>query len=379
MHTLRSPWRASTSTSGAPAERRPPLRGVVAATVIGHTVIVLVWLVALLFLRDRWWPFILANFAVVEPILMAVAIAIAAIATRERRLVGIAAVPLVIYAVLYWPYAVPDLAEGPDPATHPDLRVVTFNILNDNDDLPAVLAVIDRFEPDIVAIQELTAARAPDFRSALVDTHPHSIVAKPHPGGTTALFSRTPMTTTELDFGIDRPAVLGTTTIDGHDIVVVSAHLNPAYYARTEPSWFDRPGAFDRYASDQQSQADQLVAELARYPDHAAFVGCDCNTHELNRTNEILSGSLVDPTRELGIPLRRTALPGTVHERRIAHIDYIWFRSESPAISSTGSSTGDLSTTEVTVEGIYRVEDRGGSDHHPLIADFSLGGSGAAD
>ena len=323
-----------------------------------HTAFVVVWFVALVLWRDRWWPFILLNFAVVEPLIVAALVWLAAAATRRRRVVAIASIPVVLFAALYWPYAVPDLARGPDPEARPDVRIMTFNILNENDDLAAVLAVIDRYEPDVVAIQELTAARAPDFRAALVDTHPHSIVGSPVRGGTTALFSRTPMTTTELDFGIDRPAVLGATTIDGHDVLVVSAHLNPAYYARTEPSWLDRPAAFDRYARNQQSQADQLVDALADHPDRVVFVGCDCNTRELNETNRILSRSLTDPVRELGIPLRRSSLSGTVNERRLAHIDYVWYRPSDQVA--------------VTVDGVYRVTDRAGSDHHPIVADFTL-------
>jgi endonuclease/exonuclease/phosphatase (EEP) superfamily protein YafD len=357
-----------------PTPQRRRLRDVVATIVIVHTAFVVLWFVVLLLWPDGWWPFILLNVAVVQPLLVAGFVWMAAVAIGERRLVVIASIPILLFASLYWPYAVPDFATGPDADAQPDLRVMTFNILNENDDVAAVLAVIDGYEPDVVAVQELTAARAPDFRTALVDTHPHSIIASPVTGGTTALFSRTPLTTaTELDFGIDRPAVLATTTVDGHEIVVGSAHLNPAFYALAEP-WLDRPAAIGRYANDQHSQAEQLLAELATYEDLPAFVGCDCNTRELNETNQILSRSLTDPIRELGFPLRRSSPPGTTNERRLGHIDYVWYRSgtDGAGAGRAGADGGGGARVTVTPDGVYRIDDQAGSDHHPIIADFEL-------
>jgi len=364
LTTYSPPTSADANPESATGRRRPGRwRRLIAAALVAHTGLVLVWLVALLFWRDGWWPFILLNMTAVAPLLLAgvmlLASVVAAVAAEQPRFVVIALVPPLIFAALYSPYIIPDFSAGPEAGNPPDVRVMTFNILNENDDHAAVLEIIDRYEPDVVAIQELKASIAPDFRSALYDTHPNAIVGSPVNGGTTALFSRSPLTAThELDFGIDRPAVFATTTVADHEVVVAAAHLNPAYYAIATTPWRNRPAAIDDFANDQRSQAEQLLDHLATYPDVVAFVGCDCNTRELNQTNQVLSEQLVDPTRELGYPIRRTSLPGTVNERRIGHVDYVWYREPSDVA--------------VTVDGVYRVNDRGGSDHHPVIADFSL-------
>ncbi len=347
-----------------PTGARRALRVAVTVAVAHYSTTVTIWFVCLLAARDGWWPLILANFAVIEPIVPAAPLLVAAMLVGGRRLVMAATLPLLIFGFLYWPYLVPDLDDG-RPAQQPgsgQVRLMTYNVLNNNDDVAAIAAVIVHFEPDVVAVQELTEEMEPRLISALADSHPHYEVASPTRGGTTALFSRTALLgVDEIDFGIDRPALMASVIVDGHEVIVASAHLLPAYYALNENSRSELPGAIGDYLADQNSQAEQLTEVLidrAGQTGRPVFLGCDCNTRSNNRTNKILSEALTDPTRELGWPLRRSALPGTRHERRIAHLDYIWYRPGPEQ--------------RVQVDGIFRVTDRGGSDHHPLVADFSL-------
>ncbi len=347
-----------------PSGARKALRAVVTSSVASYSAIVTLWFVCLLAARDAWWPLILANFAVVELIIPAAPLFLAAVLVGGRRLIVAAVVPLLIFGILYWPYLVPDFADG-TPAQQPggsQVRIMTYNVLNNNDDVAAIAAIVVRYEVDVVAIQELTEEMQPRLISALADSHPYHEVASPTRGGTTALFSRTTLEDVdEIDFGIDRPALAASTVVDGHEVIVASAHLLPAYYALNESRGSELPGAIHDYLADQNAQASRLTDVLVDRADQIGapvFLGCDCNTRANNRTNRILSAVLTDPTRELGWPLRRSPLPGTRHERRIAHLDYVWYRPGQDR--------------RVHVEGIFRVSDRGGSDHHPLVADFGL-------
>lgn len=343
---------------------KPAALRAIAAAIAAYSGVIVVWFACLLLLRDGWWLLILVNFAVVEPMIPALPLLLCSFFVQSRRLSALAAVPVLIFGFLYWPYLVPDFStrSSADWSESDRIRVMTYNILNDNDDVDAVTSVIDRYQPDVVAIQELTETMEPRLIAALAGSHPHHAVATPRRGGTTALFSQTPLDDlVEVDFGIDRPALMATTDVGDQRVIVASAHLNPSYYALQESSPTELPGALQEYLKDQNSQAEQLVAALlARSAEtgRPIILGCDCNTRENNRTNRIFSAELIDPTRSLGWPLRRPTLPGTQHERRISHIDYIWYR--------------DGAERSLEVGGIYRVIDRGGSDHHPLVADFGL-------
>jgi len=68
-----------------------------------------------------------------------------------------------------------------------------------------------------------------------------------------------------------------------------------------------------------------------------------------------LSEDFVDPIRDLGRP-RGEAPVGMAHERTRSHLDYVWYRRADG----------------VSARGVYRVLDRAGSDHHPIVVDLDL-------
>lgn len=320
--------------------------------VVAHTAVIVVWAVLALVWRDGHWLLEIVNQFGPGVFVWSTAAAVGiALVLRRFGLVVAAGLPLLVLAVLYLPYLLPGSAEPPG---EPDLRVMTFNILNNNNDLAAVAGVIIDAESDIVAIQELREERVDEFRSLLADRYPHAVVSSPARGGTTALLSTRPFVAeTILDPGIDRPIAVGTVEVAGQSVTVLSAHLLPKYYALQQPLT-ERSGALRDRLAGQHREAEAIITDLAGR-DGLVVLGCDCNTTDLNRTNQILSDVFVDPTRELGWP--RTDPPaGLEHERRRGHLDYVWYRP----------------TDGVAALGAYRVPDRAGSDHHAIIVDFDL-------
>ena len=170
------------------------------------------------------------------------------------------------------------------------------------------------------------------------------------------MFSRHPFTaTTELDFGVQRPTIITKLTLAGEEVVFVSAHFNPTYYALKQTPKPQRTQAIQQYILDQNSEAAQLITHLqTNHPDSIVVVGCDCNSYTTSSTNPILDSYLTDPVHTLGIPLNQSAPEGTSHEIRPRRIDYLWYRGDVKPI------------------GIYRVKETAGSDHNPILAEFIL-------
>ncbi|MGF1524391.1 MAG: endonuclease/exonuclease/phosphatase family protein [Leptolyngbyaceae cyanobacterium] len=230
----------------------------------------------------------------------------------------------------------------------------TYNILNSNKNIDGLLAVIEQADSDLLAIQELTERLRSQIMDRLTQAYPYYYVSTPIRGGTTALFSKLPlMAIAELDFGINRPAVIATTTVDGREITVISAHLNPIYYALNNRPLKDMPRAIQQYIRDQNKQAKLLIDVLQDYESDAFILGCDCNSRATASTNKILEHFFLDAANVVGWGLGNTPIEASVHEHDLNRIDYIWY-------------AGALKT-----KGVYRIANSGGSDHQLIFSDFS--------
>ncbi|MEO0984432.1 MAG: endonuclease/exonuclease/phosphatase family protein [Cyanobacteria bacterium J06639_14] len=313
------------------------------------------WFFTYLFWLDKWWPLILLNivgyylFWPALPILF-VALFLYFKQRQDTRYIYMAIVPVLIFVFFFHPFLKPNIIE-----THPnsDLRVLTYNILNGNRRVNRIVSVIGQVNADVVAIQELTERLRPKIIDRLSETYPYHYVSTPMRSGTTALFSKLPLAeVAELDFGVDRPAVVASTLVDGKKVTVVSAHLNPIYYALTNRPIRDMPRAIERYIVDQNKQAKLLIDVLRDYDSSAFILACDCNSRETASTNRILATFFKDAATQVGWALGDTPIENARHERDLKRVDYIWY-------------TGAIETT-----GVYRLADSGGSDHQPVFSDF---------
>ncbi len=102
------------------------------------------------------------------------------------------------------------------------MRIMTANLWNVNVSVDSFAEALDKYAPDIVAVQELDHPAA----EALTERYPYGLV---RPGGVPgcALVSREPLTVTatELPF---RPLLTAPVSVSGHLVTVGAIHLaNP--------------------------------------------------------------------------------------------------------------------------------------------------------
>jgi len=248
--------------------------------VIAHTTIFGTWLVLLLLWRDGHWMLRIANQHGPGLLVWSAVVALAAaVVIRRAGVVVTATLPLLILGALYLPYFVP----GDDPrGGHADLRVMTFNILNNNDDIDAMATVINTSGADVVAIQELREERVDALVALLADRYPHVVLAPPARGGTTALASTRPFIDEAIiDPGVDRPVVVGTVEIADRPVTILSAHFLPSHYALQEPLR-QRSAALGNWVDDQMREVAMILAEIADRPE-VVVLACDCNATDTHR------------------------------------------------------------------------------------------------
>jgi vancomycin resistance protein VanJ len=143
--------------------------------------------------------------------------------TRRARVIAIALVPAVVWAVLF----APTLTDRAQAGEH-DLRVASLNLgpAAAGDALPPLLAQ----HPDVIVLQEITTANRRAVAKTLAADYPHHSSA-----ATVAIFSRFPLTDTEpvdIQIGWTR-AIAATITTPSGPVRVFAAHLASARVDRT--------------------------------------------------------------------------------------------------------------------------------------------------
>ncbi|NMO53909.1 hypothetical protein HH310_22350 [Actinoplanes sp. TBRC 11911] len=149
------------------------------------------------------------------PILLLV---IVAVVTRRVGVIAAALVPVVVWVVLF----APTLTDRAQAGGH-DLRVASLNLgkATAGEALPPLLAE----HPDVIVLEEITAANRRSVTKTLADAYPHHSET-----GTVAVFSRFRLSDTEpVDIHIGWTRAIATTIATGAGPVrVVAAHLASA-------------------------------------------------------------------------------------------------------------------------------------------------------
>ena len=320
-----------------------------------YALFVCLWFVTYLFFQDAWWLLVVLDKFAEYFVLASVPLFLLSLITRKTLTIMLALCALLVCGYFYAPLLVPKNNMLANPAVTP-LRVATYNIWNHSTDLQRVASLAMASQADIIAVQELTDEQRATFVELMSVAYPHYYVSQPIYGGTTALFSKLALNNIqELDFNIDRPAVLADVNYEGVVVTVVSAHLNPSFWAYHDQPLLDIPGNYHQYIKDQNTQARRIIdAVKARVSSSAAIVACDCNSQETASTNRLLKTYFKDAFRSVGFQLGEPIESNLKYERKLTHIDYVWF-------------VGDLSPSAV-----YRARASAGSDHAPVMADFYL-------
>lgn len=318
--------------------------------VIIYVILIALWVISWLSVGDATWWLILLNrlvpyFFVPVPVLLTVALF-----THRFKLILLLVIPTLIFGLLYYPYLLPKLAQT--KSNEADLSVMTYNVLFSNLEYDAVANVILTHRPDLVALQEVQPEMMTALQERLETEYPYSLIGFMNQYGTTAVFSRHPVTSSYvLDLKVDRPAVVIKTEIKDREVTFIAAHL--LAYGLWWVAWEDVPGVVVERTADQNRQAQLLIDEVKKQ-NGVAIIGCDCNSKETSSSYRILAKVMKSTTRQVGWIINGVELANAKRDTDLQHIDYVFYRGELNPIS------------------VYTIQDSGGSDHLPVLARYSF-------
>ncbi|MEZ4591683.1 MAG: endonuclease/exonuclease/phosphatase family protein [Chloroflexota bacterium] len=216
-----------------------------------------------------------------------------------------------------------------------DLRLMVYNIYYRNNDLDAIRAEVDAFDPDIIFLMEYSFAIQAEIEAQFAD-YPYRLIEPSRMTSGVALFSRVPITASEVYRfeGTRIPIIEAIFDVAGQAVTLVGGHPWPP---------------IDRWASLHALQvADvQRVAALADGP---LIVAGDFNAVPWSFALRQLQAAagVQDTRRGLG---RLTTWSGPPLVR--LSLDHVF------------------ASDELAVQG-YAYGQPGGSDHLPLVVDFSV-------
>ncbi len=331
----------------------------------GYSVFVALWFLSYLFFQDSYWILVgldkFAEYFLVLSIPFLLVAFLVALVSKQLKPIVYAIIPVAVSGYFYLPLFLP-FGVNPNSNTNTAagdqtvVRVMTFNIWNHNKDFDAVVSAVTESEPTIVAMQEITEEQKPEIVKRMTLHYPYYHISRAVYGGTTALFSKIPLqNVVELEFNIDRPAILADVNIDDKTVTVISAHLNPSFWAYYQKQWHEIPALYHQYIKDQNTQARMIIdSAKSRKDSSATFLACDCNSQETASTNRLLRSYFEDTFDALGWQRGEPGSEKFKFERDLSHIDYVWFHGNANPLV------------------IYRVKHSAGSDHNPIVADFVL-------
>lgn len=304
------------------------------------------WFGLWLLVGDGFWWMVLLNRSVPYMFVPVPFLIFLAVRSRQRHLIVASLILPLVFGTLFWPYFVPRLA----PSGRPNLRVMTYNVLFSNSNYEAVANVIETYDPELVALQEVQPNMMVELQERLAGEYPYSRMGAPHRYGTTAVLSRHPITDSYvLALGVDRTAVVSKIEINDTAVTFISAHLL-AYGLQWVPL-AEIPGAIHQRTRDQNRQARMLIEEVLKQKG-IVILGCDCNSKETSSSYQILSETMSNAAREVGWRMEFPSLTGTHRDNNLNHIDFVFYRGC------------------VRPMGVYAVQEGAGSDHRPVLAEF---------
>lgn len=318
--------------------------------IILYATLLLIWYALWLFIEDGNWWLTLLNRVVPYLFIPTPLLALRLVWLRHFKRTLVLLAPGLLFVGIYFPYLVPTSTQPIDRKT--ELSVMTYNVLFSNAEYDQVAKVILTYQPDLVALQEVQPQMMIALQERLATTHPYSLMGDPNPYGTTAIFSRHPIAEARvLDLEADRPAVMMRTQVNAREITFVSAHL--LAYGLEWVSIENMPTLVERRTAEQNRQAEILVRRINEM-EGIAILACDCNSPETSSSYRRLTQSMKNAARQAGWSLWGNGLTNTKPDRDLQHIDYVLYR-------------GAVEPIRVEV-----IDDRGGSDHLPLLAKFGF-------
>ncbi|HKT82327.1 MAG TPA: endonuclease/exonuclease/phosphatase family protein, partial [Solirubrobacterales bacterium] len=192
-----------------------------------------IWTVIRLFGLESGYPLVAMMAFTPYVAIGGLLVAGVAVALRNWPAATLAAIATFCLAAVILPRTIG--SETADAAGHETLTVLSTNIHHGTADPAAVLALVDRYHPDLLSVQELTPAFASKLRQAGIERRlPESMLLVHRSASGAGLYSRLPLTPlpqqTRFFFRMPRAAL---TMPDGRRLRVVGVHPYPPLSAHS--------------------------------------------------------------------------------------------------------------------------------------------------
>ncbi|MCP4420189.1 MAG: hypothetical protein GY805_26590 [Chloroflexi bacterium] len=233
-----------------------------------------------------------------------------------------------------------------------DLRIMTFNILFSNFNDEGIAKIILTHTPDLVALQEVQPDMMLALEERLAHSYPYAQLGNEHSYGTTAIFSRFPISNVQiLDLEADRPAVAVDIIVKGQRVTFISSHL--LAYGLQWVAFNDIPHAVQQRTVAQNRQA-QILIDYVTSQNGSVVLGCDCNSHETSSSYRLLTRVLQNAARFTGWNWIASKSSTLLPDNNLQHIDFVLYTDQLEPVRT------------------HRVRHTAGSDHRPIVVDFRL-------
>ena len=266
-----------------------------------------------------------------------------AILSRSKVMIAAAAIPLLLFVLTYGHLFLPSLSSVEASTS---FKVMTFNVLDNNDQYEDVASQIHTHNPDILSLQELEPHMADSLDTVLGDKFPYQEVEE-----SIGFFSRYPVTQYDA-FQLSEDGHWGqriTLDIEGNQVTFLNVH------PRSPRMIYSSIGLPAGFAKDDRDRDHGHLLTLIDQQVGPLVVMGDLNLTDRQDQYGQLREYLKDAHRDIGCGLgfTRTNYPeiGVPTWR----IDYVLHTGELAALSA-------------------EVGDFAGSDHRPVVVELGFTG-----
>ncbi|MEM9777324.1 MAG: endonuclease/exonuclease/phosphatase family protein [Chloroflexota bacterium] len=310
---------------------KPTLKGM---NMIVITLIIIFYILYASFGRVHWSADVLATF--LDYALLLLIILVGWLVWTNQW--GMATLGLI--AVLWGGFDLINFPLTPLKLSHPtEMRLMVFNVYFQNTGIEAVMAEIKRHDPDLIYLMEYPSNANPTMRLDLAADYPYQIIEPSRFTMGTALFSKFPIVRSEVHqfAGTRIPITEAVIDVNGEHLTFVGGHPWPPL-----PQW----GQLHR------EQLDDVIGVAAAVDETQMplIVAGDFNTPPTAyMLNKLAAEANVRQVRQR-FDFRKTYFPYPLVAMSLDHVfvsDKIWV-------------------------GGYFFGNSAGSDHVPLVVDFSL-------
>lgn len=261
-------------------------------------------------------------------------------------------IPVFLFIRFYGSTFIPKPRISDRPQT--SVTVMTFNLQCSNGNAESILAMLESYQPEVLALQEVTEVYKENLVGVLTQRYTYHAFFEP---AGLAIFSQHPILSQEVFPSHPWPIQSAVIQVERTSFQLINGHLA-------------KPGVLQVLVTRQISQVRDLAAARVSQIDqimHAinlaglpAIVASDANMTDLTSSYARITADLRDAYKDRGWGLGHTFLMPRGFEIRTGinlpfqRIDYLFY-------------TPDISVTWVQV-----LKDDTGSDHRPLWAQFDL-------